>query len=189
MGRHDLQPQPQALGRLQRRGYHPGYSWRDPEPVEGRPRPVHRERQGCEGGGVKTYVFISSAGTRGLLSGYVAYSKMKVGVEDAIKELDFEQAIILRPGMIIGERETPKAPFLEKLIGNLHKISPSFQDLIGMPLRLIGSPRRGTDLDFRSGPEDHRKGGGGGCAPCAGGQGALQVLGPRAGRCRQVWQR
>lgn len=57
---------------------------------------------------------------------------MKIGVEDAIKEMDFEHAIILRPGMIIGERETPKAPFLEKLIGNLHKISPSFQDLIGM---------------------------------------------------------
>jgi uncharacterized protein YbjT (DUF2867 family) len=139
--------------------------------------------------GVKTYVFISSAGTRGLLSIYVPYSKMKVGVEDAIKELDFEQAIILRPGMIIGERETPKAPFLEKLIGNLHKISPSFQDLIGMPLRLISSPRRRANINFRSGPEDHRKGGGGGCAPCAGGQGALQVLGPRAGRYRQVWQR
>jgi nucleoside-diphosphate-sugar epimerase len=139
--------------------------------------------------GVKTYVFISSAGTRGLLSIYVPYSKMKVGVEDAIKELDFEQAIILRPGMIIGERETPKAPFLEKLIGNLHKISPSFQDLIGMPVRLISSPSCGTKLNFRSGPEDHRKGGGGGCAPCAGGQGALQVLGPRAGRYRQVWQR
>ncbi len=130
--------------------------------------------------GVNTYVFVSSAGTRGLLSGYVPYSKMKVGVEDAIKELDFEQAIILRPGMILGERETPKAPFLEKLIGNLHHISPSFQDSIGMPLRLISSPRRGTDFDYRSGPEEHRKGGGGGCAPCAGGQGALQVLGPRA---------
>lgn len=128
--------------------------------------------------GVKTYVFISSAGTRGLLSGYVPFSKMKIGVEDAIKDLDFEQAIILRPGMIIGERETPKAPFLEKLIGNLHKISPSFQDSLGMPLRLTNSPRRETDLKSRSRSKDHWKGGGGGCVPCAGGQGALQVLGP-----------
>jgi len=139
--------------------------------------------------GVKTYVYISSAGTRGLLSSYVPYSKMKIGVEDAVKEIDFEHAIVLRPGMIIGERETPKAPLLEMLIGNLHKISPSLQDLIGMPPRLIGSPRRGTDLDFRPGPEDYRKGSGGSCAPCAGGPGALQVLGPRAGRYRQVWQR
>lgn len=87
--------------------------------------------------GVTTYVFVSSAGTRGLLYGYAPYSKMKVGVEDAIKELAFEQAIILRPGMIIGDRESPKAPFLEKLIGNLHRISPSFQDLIGQDQKII----------------------------------------------------
>ncbi|KAF2124834.1 NAD(P)-binding protein [Dothidotthia symphoricarpi CBS 119687] len=88
--------------------------------------------------GVKTYIFISSAGTRGLLSAYVPYSKMKIGVEDAIKELDFEQAIILRPGMIIGEREKPKAPMLEMLIGNLHKISPWLQDMIGQDQKIIG---------------------------------------------------
>lgn len=89
--------------------------------------------------GVKTYIFISSAGTRGLLSGYIPYSKMKVGVEDAIKDLDFEQAIILRPGAILGERETPKSPFVEKIFGNLHKISSSLQDSMGMPLGLISS--------------------------------------------------
>lgn len=83
--------------------------------------------------GVKTYVFISSGGTRGLLSNYVPYSKMKVGVEDAIQELHFEQAIILRPGMILGNKEAPKAPFLERLIGILHKISPALEDRIGMP--------------------------------------------------------
>lgn len=88
--------------------------------------------------GVKTYIFISSGGTRGLLAGYVPYSKMKVGVEDAIKELDFEQAIILRPGMILGEREKPKAPFFEKIIGNLHKISPGLQDAMGQDQKIIG---------------------------------------------------
>ena len=94
--------------------------------------------QAAKEAGATTFVFISSAGTRGALSRYVPYSKMKIGVEDAIKELDFEHAIVLRPGMILGERETPKAPFLENLIGSLHKISPSFQDWIGMPL---SSPR------------------------------------------------
>lgn len=87
--------------------------------------------------GVKTYLFVSSGGTRSLLGGYMPYSRMKVGVEDAIEGLGFEQAIILRPGMIIGDRETPKAPFLEKLIGNLHKISPSFQDSIGQDQKII----------------------------------------------------
>ncbi|KAK4503649.1 hypothetical protein PRZ48_004564 [Zasmidium cellare] len=88
--------------------------------------------------GVKTFVFISSAGTRSTLFGGVPYSKMKVGVEDAIKELNFEQAIIMRPGMILGERETPKAPFWENLIGNIHKISPGLQDAIGQDQVIIG---------------------------------------------------
>lgn len=81
--------------------------------------------------GVKTYVFISSAGTRGFLSAYVPYSKMKVGVEDAIKELDFEHAIILRSGMILG-REEAKVPFLEKIFANLNKLGQGVQDKFGM---------------------------------------------------------
>ena len=80
--------------------------------------------------GVKTYVFISSAGTRGLLSSHVPYSKMKIGVEDAVKELGFEHAIILRPGMILG-REQPKAPFLETIFANLNKLGQGVQDRFG----------------------------------------------------------
>ncbi len=81
--------------------------------------------------GVKTYVFISSGGTRGFLSIYVPYSKMKVGVEDTIKELDFEHAIILRPGMILG-REKPKNAFLENIFANLNKLGQGVQDKVGM---------------------------------------------------------
>ncbi|KAJ5151702.1 hypothetical protein N7492_009997 [Penicillium capsulatum] len=87
--------------------------------------------------GVKTYVFISSAGTRGFLSGYVPYSKMKVGVEDTIKELDFDQAIILRPGMILG-REKPKAPFFECIVSNLNKLGQGLQDGLGQDQTIIG---------------------------------------------------
>jgi len=87
--------------------------------------------------GVKTYVFISSAGTRSFLSGYVPYSKMKVGVEDAIKELTFEHAIILRPGMILG-REKPKAPFMENIFKNLNKLGQGVQDKLGQDQTIIG---------------------------------------------------
>jgi uncharacterized protein YbjT (DUF2867 family) len=112
--------------------------------------------QAAKAAGVKTFVYISSAGTRGLLSRYVPYSKMKIGVEDAIKELDFEQAIIMRPGMIL-ERETPKAPFFENLVSNLHKISPAFQDSLGkLPLTWI-KPRHLTHILYRSRSEDHRE--------------------------------
>lgn len=81
--------------------------------------------------GVKTYVFISSAGTRGYVAGFVPYSKMKVGVEDAVKELDFEHAIILRPGMILG-REKAKAPLLEQVFAGLNKLGQGVQDKFGM---------------------------------------------------------
>lgn len=118
--------------------------------------------------GVKTYVFISSGGTRGIFSGYMPYCQMKIGVEDAIKELDFEQAIIVRPGMILGERDVPKAPILETVIGNLNKISQYFQDMLGTIL-LIQFLERGTDFKFRPGPGDYRQGCGGSCSSCAGG--------------------
>jgi uncharacterized protein YbjT (DUF2867 family) len=81
--------------------------------------------------GVKTYVYISSGGTRSLLWGWVPYSKMKVGVEDAIKELGFDNAVILRPGMIIG-REQSKALVLERLVEGLQRLGQGIQDKVGM---------------------------------------------------------
>lgn len=88
--------------------------------------------------GVRTYVYISSHGTRTLPTSLLPYSKMKVGVEEAIRKLEFEQAIILRPGMILGERETPKAPFWEGVMGNLHRISQGLQDRMGQEQIHIG---------------------------------------------------
>lgn len=90
--------------------------------------------------GVKTYVFISSAGTRSFIGGYMPYSKMKVGVEDAIKALDFEQAIIVRPGAILGEREKPKNKLFEDLMGSLNKISQGLQDRFGRFSLLLPDP-------------------------------------------------
>ncbi|KAB5583129.1 hypothetical protein GE09DRAFT_291702 [Coniochaeta sp. 2T2.1] len=57
--------------------------------------------------GVKDFVFISSTGIRGAVSGRVPYSKMKQGVEDAIEAAGFEHAVVLRPGLIMGDREVP----------------------------------------------------------------------------------
>lgn len=90
--------------------------------------------------GVKTYVFVSSGGTRGFVAGFVPYSKMKVGVEDAIKELGFENAVILRPGLITG-RENQKAPMAENVVQSL----PMFvQDRLGTCLSLDCDEGLGT---------------------------------------------
>ncbi|KAL2017164.1 hypothetical protein VTK56DRAFT_2533 [Thermocarpiscus australiensis] len=58
--------------------------------------------------GVRHFVFVSSAGTRNPLSKLLPYSRMKIGVEDTVKQLGFETAVILRPGVILGEREVPQ---------------------------------------------------------------------------------
>ena len=58
--------------------------------------------------GTKTFVFISSVGTGSLLSRLLPYLRMKIGVEDGIKELGFEHAVIVRPGIILGERKVMK---------------------------------------------------------------------------------
>ncbi|KAK0383619.1 hypothetical protein NLU13_9530 [Sarocladium strictum] len=74
--------------------------------------------------GAKTFVFVSSAGTRGLLKSLAPYSKMKIGVEDAIRDLGFEQAIILRPGALLGEREQHRAAesILQTVMRNLDSV-------------------------------------------------------------------
>ncbi|KAI1387519.1 NAD(P)-binding protein [Hypoxylon trugodes] len=90
--------------------------------------------------GVKTFVFISSAGTRSLLSSQFPYSKMKIGVEDTIKDAGFEQAIILRPGFILAEREVPHqgATLFLKLIRSLSHFGQARQDAWGQEPEVIG---------------------------------------------------
>ncbi|EKV16408.1 NAD(P)-binding domain [Penicillium digitatum] len=55
---------------------------------------------------------------------------MKVGVEDAAKELGFDNAVILRPGAIIG-RDKSKFFFLENLVEGLQKLGQGVQDKVG----------------------------------------------------------
>ncbi|CAD0082209.1 unnamed protein product, partial [Aureobasidium vineae] len=89
--------------------------------------------------GVKTYVYCSSAGTSGSLSPFALspYARMKRGVENAIKELNFDNAIILRPGMILG-REKPKNKWLEDIFDGFKKLSQGFQDKWAQDQTTIG---------------------------------------------------
>ncbi|KND90543.1 Protein fmp52-2, mitochondrial [Tolypocladium ophioglossoides CBS 100239] len=90
-------------------------------------------------GGVKTFVFISSAGTRGFPSNFAAYSKMKNGVEDSVKELGFDQAVIIKPGIILGERETSRTTegMAQMLVRGLGKLSQGVQDTLGQDAAVI----------------------------------------------------
>jgi uncharacterized protein YbjT (DUF2867 family) len=90
--------------------------------------------------GTHTYLFVSSGGTRGLLSGYAPYSRMKVGVEDKVKELDFPQAIILRPGLIMGVREVehPGGPLMNAGVNLVGRVSQKARDTLGQDAVVIG---------------------------------------------------
>lgn len=89
--------------------------------------------------GARTYVFISSAGTRGFIAGMSPYGKMKNGVEDAIRELDFEQAIIVKPGMILGHREQSRTgeSQLQTAVHALGSISAGLKDRLGQEADVI----------------------------------------------------
>ncbi|KAI2621930.1 NAD(P)-binding protein [Hypomontagnella submonticulosa] len=89
--------------------------------------------------GVKTFMFISSAGIRGIGTSSIPYSQMKIGVEDAIKDLNFDQAIILRPGLLLGDRETPKAAntIFGAFVRGLGKLSLGIQDRLGQEADVI----------------------------------------------------
>lgn len=90
--------------------------------------------------GVRTFVFVSSAGTRSFYSGPIPYSQMKRGVEDKIKELDFPQAIILRPGLIIGDREVPHqgGALMMGLVGAVERVlGRGAKDAIGQDAEVI----------------------------------------------------
>jgi uncharacterized protein YbjT (DUF2867 family) len=93
--------------------------------------------------GVRTYVFVSSAGTRGLLSGFstLPYAKMKVGVEDAVMGMGFDNVVIMRPAMILGEREAQKAQkggaAFVSVVNGLGRVSGALRDVLGQDAEVI----------------------------------------------------
>ncbi|KAG5976480.1 hypothetical protein E4U55_007325 [Claviceps digitariae] len=90
--------------------------------------------------GVKTMVFISSAGTRAPgVSQLSPYAKMKNGVEDTIRELGFDHAVILKPGMILGEREQSRLAegIFQKAVRGLGRVHASLQNAVGQEAEVI----------------------------------------------------
>lgn len=89
--------------------------------------------------GVKTFVFISSAGSQGFTASFAPYSKMKKGVEDTIESLGFDHGIILRPGMIFGEREQKRTAegLAGGIIKTIGKISSAAHDALGQEAEVI----------------------------------------------------
>jgi len=80
--------------------------------------------------GAKVYVLISSASANS--SAYFNYTKMKGELEDTVRHLGFDTTVILRPGLLVGNRKESRAAeatlqgvarFLGSTIGNAAKDS------------------------------------------------------------------
>ena len=78
--------------------------------------------------GTRTYVLISSTGAD--TKSYFGYPKMKGEIEEHVKELGFEHTIILRPGLIVGQRETAGMAevALRNIATGLGKVHGSLKD-------------------------------------------------------------
>ena len=76
--------------------------------------------------GTTTYVLIS--GTGASPNAMFAYSKMKGEIEEHIKELGFEHTILVRPGLIAGERAERRVAeaAIRKIAAGLGRISTTW---------------------------------------------------------------
>ncbi|KAK8084905.1 fmp-52 [Apiospora hydei] len=83
--------------------------------------------------GVKSFVFVSCAGTQSPLARAMPYLQMKRGVENAIQSLGFEQTVVLRPGIILGEREREHqgGPFVKSLVRGVGSFNRALHDNLG----------------------------------------------------------
>uniref|UniRef100_A0AC34FIL8 NAD(P)-binding domain-containing protein n=1 Tax=Panagrolaimus sp. ES5 TaxID=591445 RepID=A0AC34FIL8_9BILA len=86
--------------------------------------------------GVETFVLISSNHSN--KNSMILYLKTKGRLEEDIIELKFPRTIILQPGVLIGDRETPR--FSEGIAQTV------MNWIRGTPLSFIGYPIRGADV-------------------------------------------
>lgn len=92
----------------------------------------------------KIYILISTHGANP--ASMIPYSKMKGELEDAVKALvetkehGVKHVIILRPGLIVGEREDSRpAEFVaRKVAGWMGWVNPGLQDFWAQDARVIG---------------------------------------------------
>ncbi|KAH8704900.1 hypothetical protein BGW36DRAFT_366385 [Talaromyces proteolyticus] len=78
--------------------------------------------------GAKVFVLVSSSGANP--NSMVPYTKMKGECEEAAKKLDFDHTIIVRPGMIVGQREDsrPAEAVLRFVASSFGKLHTSLKD-------------------------------------------------------------
>ncbi|KAL4935796.1 protein fmp52, mitochondrial [Aspergillus oleicola] len=88
--------------------------------------------------GSKVYVLISSSGAD--TKSNFAYTRMKGEIEERVKALGFERTVILRPGLIAGQREEsrPAEAVVRFFAGAMGKVHSSLKDGWAQEADVIG---------------------------------------------------
>lgn len=88
--------------------------------------------------GVKVYVLISTAGANA--KSMIPYSKMKGELEEAVKEIGFEQTVIIRPGLLVGAREEsrPAEAILRGFANALGSLAHVLKDTWAQDAEVVG---------------------------------------------------
>ncbi|MCJ1351343.1 MAG: Protein fmp52, mitochondrial [Icmadophila ericetorum] len=88
--------------------------------------------------GVKVYILISSSGASA--SSLVPYTKMKGETENAVKEMGFPYTIIVRPGLLVGDREDsrPAESIVRGIAKGLGSLSKGLVDFWAQDGDVIG---------------------------------------------------
>ncbi|CRG84511.1 Protein fmp52, mitochondrial [Talaromyces islandicus] len=108
--------------------------------------------------GAKVFVLVSSSGANP--NSYIPYAKLKGECEEAAKELGFERTIIVRPGLIVGQREESRPAeavlrFVASSFGKLHTSlkDPWAQDVDVIAKACVNAGLKGLDGDVPAGNE------------------------------------
>ena len=88
--------------------------------------------------GVKVYVLISTAGADAKSS--FSYPKLKGELEESVKALGFETTIILRPGILVGDRteSRPTEYVFRKIAGLAGMVANALKDSWAQDAEVVG---------------------------------------------------
>lgn len=78
--------------------------------------------------GVRTYVLVSTTGANP--HSWMAYSQMKGQLEADVMALGFDRCVVLRPGLLLGQRDKPRLVErpLQALVGLVGAVSTALRD-------------------------------------------------------------
>jgi uncharacterized protein YbjT (DUF2867 family) len=88
--------------------------------------------------GVKVYVLISTGGANA--NSFLAYPKMKGELEEGVKALGFDTTVILRPGLLVGDRSDsrPTEFIFQKIAGLTGFLGKGVKDVWAQDADVVG---------------------------------------------------